>query len=67
MDEAWLASLRVADLKAKLANYDLPGTGKKAELQERLRAHLESLEARGEVLPPPTPPVAVSPRAWGRA
>ena len=42
VDEAWLNSLKVADLKVELAKYDLPTAGKKAELADRLKAHLEA-------------------------
>lgn len=48
LDEDWLNSLKVADLKEELHKYSLPVSGKKADLMARLKEHLLSLDAAGD-------------------
>ena len=38
----WIEKLKVSELKEELKKHGLPVSGKKVDLVERLRAHLES-------------------------
>ncbi len=61
-NEEDIRSMKVAELKIELAKYNLPQTGKKDELIERLLHHITSGSAQNVSVTPVSSPIVPSPQ-----